>query len=486
LELSPAGRARLEQGVLLLERHLAAGVELYGVTTGFGASAQNLVDPGQRTALAHNLVQYHGCGSGPHFEPELCRAIVLARLACLSNGHSAVRPAVVERLIWLLNHDLVPAIPAWGSVGASGDLTPLSYVAAAVMGEREVYVAGKLEPLLPHLGRHGLQPLELHPKESLSLMNGTSAMTGLGCLALERTRRLARWCSTLSALCCDAIAGHVEHFNARLFELKPHPGQAHVAAWIRREARAVSAVATDTGATSAANASTQDRYSLRCAPHIIGVLVDFLPVARQWLETELNSVNDNPVLDGSEIYHGGHFYGGHVCLAMDTLKIQVANLVDLVDRQLMLVCDPQTSRGLPTNLVPVGLQPIHHGFKAMQIACSALAAEAAKAAIPASVFSRSTENHNQDKVSLGTIAARDCLALLDLSETAAAIATLTLARACELRGLSECGPGAQRLCSYVRQHTAPVTGDRRLDLDIQRIRSEHTGGRLPIGEVDCD
>lgn len=474
LVLTAPVRRRLCESVETLDRLLEQGTPVYGVTTGFGASCDVDVAEADRQALAQHLVAYHGCGTGALFDETACRAIVVARLACLARGHSGVRPELLDLLIRLLDAGVVPAIPSEGSVGASGDLTPLSYVAAVLLGEREVYYRGRVETANEHFTRLGLAPIALRPKESLSLMNGTSAMSGLACLAFDRARRLARWAAALSALCRDAIAGHAEHFDARLFELKAHPGQAAAARWIRE----------DTGRSpTPANTPIQDRYSLRCAPHVIGVCLDFLPLARQWIETEIDSVNDNPILDGERVLHGGHFYGGHICQAMDTLKTSVANLADLLDRQLLLVCDPTTNRGLPANLV-FESRPAHHGFKAMQITTSALAAEAAKASMPASVFSRSTENHNQDKVSLGTIAARDCLRVLELSETVAAICTLGMVQALELRGLEHSGSRGLELTRAVREHIPPLRGDRRMDLEIREILARHERRELPIGTID--
>jgi histidine ammonia-lyase len=360
-----------------------------------------------------------------------------------------------------------------GSVGASGDLTPLSYVAATLLGEREVYAASVVQPARECMLALELAPLQLHPKESLALMNGTSAMTGLSCLAVSRAERLARWTAALTAMYCDALLGRVEQFDAALFALKPHPGQTRAASWIRGDVCSVARPAH----------AIQDRYSLRCAPHVIGVCVDTLDWVSPWIETELNSVNDNPVLDGETVYHGGHFYGGHVCQAMDALKTTICNLADLMDRQLVTICDPKVNRGLPANLVGAQNSAPHHGFKAMQIAASALAAEAAKLAMPASVFSRSTENHNQDKVSLGTIAARDCLTILDLTETLAAIATLTLLQAVELRAPSERGPRAVRLQATLRADLPAHTADVRMDMQIQRVLQLYRQGALPLGAL---
>jgi histidine ammonia-lyase len=276
----------------------------------------------------------------------------------------------------------------------------------------------------------------------------------------------------------DAIRGNRDHFDARIFELKPHPGQIRCAAWIRADLETVD------GAAAAPAARLQDRYSVRCAPHVIGVLVDALDAAGRMLEIEINSVDDNPLVDpdSGDILHGGNFYGGHVCFAMDGLKSALGSVADLLDRQITLLCVPETSDGLPANLVASG-NVAHHGFKAMQISASALTAEALKLTMPAAAFSRSTESHNQDKVSMGTIAARDCRRVLELSETVAVIGLLA---ACQALDLREGGSGLRRplaLRGAVRKAAPMVVEDRRQDLDIERVVAMLREGALPLGSV---
>ena len=475
-----AALERTAAGRRVLLAHLDQAGVVYGVTTGFGDSCETPVRGALTLELPQNLVRFHGCGVGPLFDRVQARAIVTARLASLATGYSAVRPSLFAGLVALLERDVVPAIPALGSVGASGDLTPLSYVAAVLSGERQVLDGLGTAPSAPALERAGLAPLTLEPKESLSVMNGTSAMTGLAALALPRALRLARWTAALSAAASDVTRGQPGHFDARLFRAKPHPGQARVAAWMREDLEFERP-------RLAAGARLQDRYSIRCAPHVIGVLLDLFPALLSMVEIELNSASDNPLADGESgaILHGGHFYGGHVCAAMDTLKTQVAGLVDLIDRQLLLLCQPSESGGLPANLVGAkeAVRAAHHGFKAMQITTSALAAEAAKLTMPASVFSRSTESHNQDKVSMGTIAARDALAVLDLAETAAAIHTLAIAQAVDLRE-GACHLRATALHRSVRIVSPFVDGDRALDGDIEAVRQLWRAGQLDAGSVE--
>jgi len=460
LDADPAYRARLEAGRRALEVALREGRPVYGVTTGVGASQGSAIPEAERKLVTQNLLRFHGCGTGRALDAEEACAVVVARLASLARGYSAVRPVVLERLCQLVNRGIVPRIPEEGSVGASGDLTPLSYLAALLVGEREALVAGETVPAEEALRRAGLEPLALEPKESLAIMNGTSVMTALACLAVDRAARLARWACAITAMTSRAIAGNPRHFDDAIFALKPHPGTRRAAAWIRED------LAPSEGIRPA---RLQDVYSVRCAPHVVGVLLDALAFARQALEIELNGVNDNPIVDpdSGEVHHGGNFYGGHVAFAMDGLKSAVASVVDLLDRQMQLLCAPTSSGGLPANLSAGGTGC--HGFKAMGISTSALAAEALKLTLPAASFSRSTESHNQDKVSMGTIAARDCRRILELGETVAAIVLLADCQALELRGDS---PGAGRtraIREAVRRAVPALSEDRRQDRDIERV-----------------
>jgi len=482
LNRDPGYRRRLAASRESLERQLAAGRVIYGVTTGVGESCENDIPPEQADALSANLLRLHGCGTGAFLTEEDTAAVMAVRLASLARGASAVRPALLERLVALLEHRILPLIPSEGSVGASGDLTPLSYVAAALAGEREVSFRGETMPAARALELCGLAPLPLRSKEALALMNGTSMMAGIACLAFERAHRLARAAAALSAVASDVMRGNASHFDARIFALKPHPGSALSAAWIRADLDYVP------GAGGAAGARVQDRYSLRCAPQVLGVLLDALTLYQGVLETEINSVNDNPIVDADrdEVLHGGNFYGGHVAFAMDGLKAAVANVGDLMDRQLALLCNPATNNGLPGDLIgAVGAGRLaHHGFKAMQITASALTAEALKLTMPASVFSRSTESHNQDKVSMGSIAARDCQRVLELTETVAVIELLALCQAVDLRGPETCRSRSRQLHRAVRAMVPRNDADRRQDVDIARVLESLRAGALPFGAAD--
>ncbi|CAM2159604.1 HAL/PAL/TAL family ammonia-lyase [Paraburkholderia tropica] len=423
-----AWRARIARGAEFLRRHLDAGATVYGVNTGYGDACVVDVPMALVEALPLQLTRYHGCGMGEYLDDASALAVIAARLNSLAYGLSGVRPVLLERLADLINHRVLPRIPAEGSVGASGDLTPLSYVAAALAGEREVQFRGASCSARDAWQTLGHAPLTLAPKEGLALMNGTAVMTGLACLAFARAAQLARLSARLTALATVALDGRAAHFDPLIFEAKPHAGQGEAAAWIRADLA---------GRPDTPGHRLQDRYSIRCAPHVIGVLGDALTWMRRDIENELNSANDNPLIDpdGERVLHGGNFYGGHIAFAMDGLKNAVANLADLMDRQLALLVDDKFNNGLPRNLTGASAAraPINHGFKAVQISSSAWTAEALKHTMPASVFSRSTEAHNQDKVSMGTIAARDCLRVLQLTEQVAAAHALATVQAAQLR-----------------------------------------------------
>ena len=429
LSTSNAFRSRIQAGADFLDRELRDHGHIYGVTTGYGDSVSRRVPPELVAELPLHLSRFHGCGLGNFLTPDQARAVLAVRLASLCTGYSGVSIGLLEQLSAFLENNITPYIPEEGSVGASGDLTPLSYVAAALVGERKVVFDNAEMPANEALFKAGLSPLVLRPKEALAIMNGTSVMTALMCQAFVRAKYLCQLSTRITSLATIALLGNPAHFDKRLFAAKPHPKQAIVASRIANDLAALG--------PKYQSARLQDRYSLRCAPHVIGVLADMMPTFRTTLETELNSANDNPLIDlnTEEIMHGGHFYGGHVAFVADGMKTLVANLADLMDRQMALLVDTKFNHGLPSNLS--GSTPdrasINHGLKAVQIAVSAWTAEAQKNTMPASVFSRSTECHNQDKVSMGTIAARDCLRILQLTEQVSAALLISVRQAISLR-----------------------------------------------------
>jgi histidine ammonia-lyase/phenylalanine ammonia-lyase len=354
----------------------------------------------------------------------------------------------------------------------------------------------------------GLDPVLLEPKEGLALINGTSYTAAWAVLALWDAREIAIAAELATAMTVEGLLGNASAFHPFIHQNKPHPGQVSSAAAIRA-LLAGSQLATsfedilirremigDRGYVQLAEEHRiQDKYSVRCAPHIIGILRDTIDWADRWVETEINSSTDNPLFDAAEggLHLGGNFYAGHVGQSMDSLKTAVANIADLLDRQLELVVDEKFNEGLPPNLIAVRgagdpQAGLHHGFKGMQIAASAITAEALKQTMPSSVFSRSTEAHNQDKVSMGTIAARDARTVNGLVREVAAIHLLALAQAIDLRGKHLASPGVRAAHALIREVSPFVDRDRRLDRDVNAvIELIETGAlRRAVGLADDD
>lgn len=455
----------INRGAEFVESLLHQQGQVYGVTTGYGDSCDVAMDKDSVEALSQYLYTFHGCGTGGFFSAAQGRLILGVRLASLAKGFSGVRFALLEQIEQLINHNIIPCIPKEGSVGASGDLTPLSYVAACLCGEREVYYQGNIVPTSEAMQQAGIAPIKLRPKEALAIMNGTAVMTALAVEAYQRAQYLAYLSSHITALSAIGLGANQDHFDEFLFSVKPHAGQQLCAALIRQLIHG----------NPFFSGRLQERYSIRCAPHVIGVLFDTLPLLQQFIDNEINSANDNPIVDseGERILHGGHFYGGHIAFAMDSLKNIIANIADLLDRQMALLVDAKFNHGLPRNLSgEADSEKANHGLKAVQIAASAWTAEALKLTMPASVFSRSTESHNQDKVSLGTIAARDCLRVLELTEQVTAVMLMAAVQAVELRQISgeleiaQLSPAVQTSLGEVRKVFAFLGADTALDKTI--------------------
>lgn len=462
-------RDMIQRGADFLDQLLEEEGVIYGVTTGYGDSCLVEIPQHQVHELPLHLSRFHGCGLGENLDLITARAVLVTRLCSLARGYSGVSMQLLERLEWMLNENIIPVIPSEGSVGASGDLTPLSYIAGALVGERDVYLHNEQQivPMQEVYARYQMQPLVLRPKEGLALMNGTAVMTAMACLNYKKAEQIALCSTLITAMNVLALEGNPSHFDEVLFAQKPHAGQQRIAMqlrhWLNSEQQ-----------TAHQSSRLQDRYSLRCAPHVIGILEDSKVWLRQFIENELNSSNDNPLIDpvNLRVLHGGHFYGGHIAQAMDSLKIMIANIADLMDRQLAQLVDHKMNHGLPRNLTGATAErlPLNHGFKAVQIGVSAWTAEALKQTLSASIFSRSTECHNQDKVSMGTIAARDASRVILLTEQVISALGCASVQAIRLKGLNaQLTPVLAQFQAWVLESFCFVEEDRPLQNDLQQI-----------------
>ncbi|MCU0563583.1 MAG: aromatic amino acid ammonia-lyase [Desulfobacterales bacterium] len=446
---APAWRAKLQACRAVLERSLDAGQRIYGVSTGVGYSSHQTVDSAHVQGFAYQIIRQHGCGLGEMFPVPQARAIVFARLVSLAKGYSAVQLELLEALCGLLNRGVTPVIPMLGSVGASGDLTPLSYVASVLAGEREAYYQGEVLPAAEALERAGLTVHRFAPKESLSVMNGTAVMAAVGAVTTVRLERTLSACEAATALAAEVLHGRSQAFAPIAHRLKHHPGQIAAAEAIRTAIGGSGMI--DSGKEE--NRIIQDPYSIRCAPHVIGAARDGLTWAMQVLHRELNSVNDNPIVDPER---------GET---VDLLKIAAASVADLVDRQFALVLDSRLNLGLPETLVAYP----GCGVKALQITCSALTALAVQRSAPDTVLSRPTEVSNQDKVSMGLNAALNAAEAVTLLQQVLATLLVALSNAAALRDASRFSKAAAELLARVRAASPVLTEDRRLDHDLRRL-----------------
>ena len=471
-----AAMARSRRGV---ERLLARGEIAYGITTGFGAFKGRIIPPHEVAALQRNLVLSHASGVGPLLGREAVRAVIAVRANTLAMGYSGIRPQVVQRLLDLLRHDLVPCIPAYGSVGASGDLAPLAHLACVLIGEGEAFYRGERLPGGEALRRAGLEPVELRAKEGLALINGTAVTTALGTLATLRAERLVRTADIVGAMTLEALRGTPDAFDERIHLVRPHPRQVEAAAFIRRLLQG------STFLRPRDPRDIQDAYSLRCIPQVHGAIRDTVAYARWALEIELNAVTDNPLIffEGEEpvVLSGGNFHAEPIGLALDYLKLGLVELGNISERRIARLIDESLSNGLPPFLTRHG--GLESGFMLAQYTAASLASRNKVLAHPSTADTIPTSANTEDHVSMATNAAHHTLAVIESVETIIAIELLAAAQGIDFRreqlGTSAVlGAGTGRAYAVVRETIPFLEHDRPLAPLIEQARKLVTEGAL--------
>ena len=484
--IGEAARARMACSSATLARHIAARRRIYGVTTGYGPLARNYVTPAHATELQRNLIYHLATGVGRPYPPATTRAIMAARLSSLARGRSAIGAPFVDLLLAFLAHGISPVVPELGTVGASGDLTPLAHVALAMIGQGVVWFEGHERTASDALAACGLKPVVLGHKEGLALVNGTSAMTGVAALNAVRARRAAAFSLRLGVLYAEVLSGHAEAFDPRFGLARPHTGQRRVHARLGeliadsdrlqpsiQPPPLLEAEDPEDGVFED-RALPQDPYTIRCLPQLFGAIEDVLDFHDSIVTTELNSATDNPLVfaEDDAMLHGGNFYGQHVAFAADSQALAVIKLALHAERSLARLCDPLLNQGLPAFLHggPVGL---NSGLMGAQVTATSLIAEMRVKALPASIQSIPTNNDNQDVVTLGTIAARKTADLVDLTWLVLSIHALALVQALELRGGLKARAGfcssSLTIAERVRAQVAPLTADRPLSTEITAL-----------------
>jgi histidine ammonia-lyase len=461
----------------VVEEALASADVVYGVTTGFGALADTVVEPAQAAALQHALVRSHAAGMGPLIDDEVVRAMALLRARTLASGHTGARPAVVRALCAMLNAGLRPAVPEHGSLGASGDLAPMAHVAVALTGEGWMRdAAGRAAPAAPALAAAGLEPLALEVKDGLSLLNATEGMQALLVLAVVDLGLLADTADVVCALSVEALLGTDRPFADALQRLRPHPGQARAAANLRAMLAGSPILASHRHSRHA----VQDAYSLRCAPQVHGAARDALDWAALVRDRELAAAVDNPVVlpDGT-VESCGNFHGEPLALVMDLLAIAGCELGAISERRTDRMLDPARSHGLPPFLAPQA--GLNSGFMLAQYTAASMVAENRRLAVPASADSIPTSGMQEDHVSMGWSAGIKLRrSIANLTGILAAEA-LVAAAGLELRAASQGVPPGDRTAAVlarIREDVEPMRSDRFLAADLAAVQRLVGSGAL--------
>jgi len=447
---------------------------VYGITTGFGGLAGMLIPAAERVEMQHAILRSHAAGMGPPVEPEVVRALMLLRVATLAKGFSGVRPVIVERLIQLLNSDVTPYVPSFGSLGASGDLAPLSHATLLLIGEGQVLgVDGEALPAGPALEAAGFEPLALEAKEGLALINSTDGMLGMLALACVDALLLFQTADIAAALSVEALLGTDRPFAADLQALRPHPGQAMSAGNLRQLLEGSELVAAHDDATH----GVQDAYSLRCHPQVIGAARDTLDYSRVVAERELASAIDNPViLPDGRVESVGNFHGEPLAFACDFLSIAAAEVGAISVQRVDRLLDSKRSRGLPPFL---STNPgVNSGMMIAQYTAAALVAENRRLAQPASVDSMATSAMQEDHVSLGWAAARNLRQILDNLRRILAVEAICAAAAVDLRAPLQPSAAGRAALALLRSEVPPPGPDRFLGPELAAVEGMLRAGAL--------
>jgi histidine ammonia-lyase len=462
VEIDPAAAKRVEQASAAVRAWENSDDVIYGVTTGFGDLASVKISRKDRRQLQENLLKSHACGVGTPFPEDITRAMMLLRINSLIRGHSGISPETLNLFVALLNEGIHPVVPCQGSVGASGDLCPLSHLAIALLGLGKVRYNGRTMTTAKALSTAGLKPVQLGAKEGLALNNGTAAMTAMAVLGLMDARTLAKGADIAAALSMEALHGVPFAYDARIHELRPHSGQVAVAANIRRLIEGSEIVETYRGSR------VQDAYSLRCVPQVHGASRDALDYVLSVLEVELNSVTDNPLIftDTGEAVSGGNFHGQPLALAMDFFGIAVSELANISERRQARLVDSSLS-GLPPFLVEDS--GLNSGFMIAQYTSASLVSENKVLAHPASVDSIPTSANQEDHVSMGAWAARKGLSILDNARKVLSIELLTAAQALDFSRLLRPGVGTLAAHECVRTVVPYLKRDEYLHPLMERV-----------------
>jgi histidine ammonia-lyase len=464
--LAPKAREALTQSAKTIQTLVTKEKPIYGINTGFGPLRDEKIDRTQVETLQINLIRSHAVGTGPPFPQEVVRAAMLIRANTIAKAHSGARSIIVETLLHMLNKGVTPFVPEKGSVGASGDLAPLSHLALVLMGEGEAYYNGEKISGKKALEKAGINTITLKAKEGLAINNGATFSAAIAALAVADAENLVTTTLLAASLNFEALKVTSKAFDKRIHELRPHTGQVQSAAFIRE-------CIAGSDLIDSISQKVQDDYSVRCTPQVIGASIDTINYVKSIVETEINSVTDNPIIIEGTPISGGNFHGQPIALAMDFLGIAVAEIGNISERRTAKLLDKHHSDGLPIFLIPKGKIGLNSGFMMVQYTQAALVSENKVLAHPASVDSIPTSANAEDHVSMSTIAARKAREIITNVETIVGIELLCAAQGIDLRKnegfTGSLGKKTFKVYQKIRKEIPFLKEDRYLYPDIQKI-----------------
>ena len=453
VELTQEAVEKVEKSRRIVDKFVDQERVVYGITTGFGKFSDISITRDETKDLQKNLIISHACGVGDPLDEEIVRGIILLRANALAKGYSGIRLSTLNTLIDMLNKGVHPLIPEKGSLGASGDLAPLSHMVLVMLGEGKAYYRGELFSGKEAMERAGIPTIELTSKEGLALINGTQVMTSIGALTVYDGMKLSKTADIVAALTVEALNGVVDAYDDRVHSIRPHQGQINTARNLMQ------ILESSEMTTRQGEARVQDAYSLRCIPQIHGGSKDALKYVGEKINIEMNSATDNPLIfeDAEDVISGGNFHGQPMALSFDFLGIALSELANVSERRIERLVNPTLSN-LPAFLAKNG--GLNSGFMIVQYSAAALVSENKVLAHPASVDSIPSSANQEDHVSMGTIAARKAMEILDNTRKVLAMELLTACQAIDLRGKEALGKGTEIAYKIVRDHLTTVEVDR--------------------------
>jgi len=489
VELTDGAKDAIEQSYERVGEWLNEGRVIYGITTGVGELIHNIVPPSQSREMSRNICHSHAVGVGDRLDEAMVRRMMGVRLHTFAQGHSGVQPALTELLQELINRNITPVVPEQGTVSASGDLNPLAYIGTVLTGEGDVRYEGETMEAAEAFDREGLESITLEPKEGLSCMNGTTATTPMSAIALREAKHLLKTSFLATALSMEVLHASAEPFDPEVLAVRPHPGMLRVGTILRdiledsdliRHKEVVQVEfddLLDEEESVHTEAFRQDSYSIRGIPQIIGPTLESYHFCKDTVETELNSVDDNPVVfpEEDQCLHSAQFHAQSLAHSMDLLKMSIAEVGVICERQAARLLDPAVSKGLPPFLAS---DELSCGYEGAQYVAGSMIAENRVLASPVSIQSLSLNGQFQDVVSMGLIAARQARTIIDHVRRVLDFELMAAAQAAETRGPDQLSSVSRTVYETIREEIPPVTEDRQLTGDFERMETLTKGGEL--------